>query len=255
MLIAIDIGNSHSVCGVYENDKLLFQWRLETHRQRTEDELYALIEQQFTFHEISRKNIRGFIISNVVPELTFSYQKLAEKYFDLDILFVGTNNIPYKLRYKKTIGADLIVNAEQAFEKYKDNLIILDFGTATTLTYIEKSGVFVGGLILPGLRTMSSSLSQSASLLPKISIEKPDEVITQETVTAMQSGLYWGYVGAMEKWIEKTKQEHGLDCQVIATGGLAKLIADDCNFEHKIEPYLTLDGLNTLYKRYQSTNE
>lgn len=250
MLLAIDIGNSHTVCGVFLDKSLQFQWRLETHRQRTEDELFALIQQQLSFHEVRRQDIEHIIIANVVPELTFSFQRLAEKFFKVKAILVGQDDIPLQLTYKSNIGADLIVNAEEAFEKYKTDLIILDFGTATTLTVVKREGQFIGGQILPGIHTMSNALSQSASLLPKISVERPEENICLDTVGAMQSGLYWGYVGAIEKLVTKTTEELGRECKIVASGGLAKLLTNDFSFEHSIEPHLTLDGLASLFEKF-----
>lgn len=253
MIFVIDIGNTNTVLGVFEDDELKYEWRLQTDRHKTEDEFGMLMKSLFDYYKISFSEIKGVIISSVVPPIMRAIENMCQTYFQLEPLIVGRENInPFlKMSYPnpQEIGADRIVNAVGAIEQYDPPLIIIDFGTATTYCYVDKSGAYYGGIITPGIKISMDALYSKASKLPKIEIQQPQTVIGRSTVDAMQSGVYYGYVGQVDGTVMRIKEEMNVDCHVIATGGFAPLIAKGAKTIDFVESHLTLKGLYLIYKK------
>ena len=253
MLFVLDIGNTHTVLGVFDKDELLYEWRIKTDRHKTGDEFGVLIHHLFDYKGISFSDINGVVISSVVPPIMFSLENMCRDYFRLEPIIVGKQDIKSYIEISypnpKEIGADRIVNAVSAIEAYGAPLIIIDFGTATTFCYIDEQATYNGGVIAPGINISMEALYTKASKLPKIDITSPEKVIGRSTVEAMQSGAYYGYVSQVDGIIEKIKNEVGVNPKVIATGGLANHIAKDSSTIHEVDSHLTLRGLNLIYQK------
>lgn len=255
MLLLIDVGNTNIVFGVYKEDKLIYDWRIATDKNKTSDEYGLLFEQIFKYHGICPKDVEDIIISSVVPTLMYTLSAMSIKYFNKEPLVVGPGiktgmNIKYD--NPKEVGADRIVNAVAAYEKYGGPIIIVDFGTAITFCVVSKEGDYLGGTIAPGIKISSEALFQRTAKLPKVELIKPDTVIAKNTVNSIQSGLIYGYVGLVDYIIEKIIEEmkdRGNIKAVIGTGGFANLIATESKYINKVEKLLTLEGLNIIYKR------
>lgn len=252
MLLVIDVGNSNIVLGVYDGTLLLKTWRISTDRTRTTDEYAVLVHDLFRLAAIPFEDVKGIIISSVVPALTGLLEKLSRQYFSLKPVIVGPGiKTGMVSRYDNPaeVGADRIVNAVAGFEKYRSALIIVDFGTATTFDVVNKEGEFCGGAIAPGLMISMEALFQKASKLPRVEILKPPQLVATNTVNSMQAGIYYGYVGLVDEIVTRMKAECRENPVVIATGGLAGVIAPESRTIDKIEEFLTLDGLRILYGR------
>ncbi|HLS36131.1 MAG TPA: type III pantothenate kinase [Bacillota bacterium] len=253
MIFVLDAGNTHTVLGVFEEGTLRNEWRIRTDRRKTEDELGVLVKSLFDLKGISFSDINGLIISSVVPPLIEILEKMSMDYFDLKPLIIGRKEVDPHLAmnypYPREVGADRIVNAVGAIKKYGSPVIIVDFGTATTYCYVNEKEEYSGGLITPGITISMDALFSRASKLPKIGIRKPDRVIGKSTVGAMQSGLFYGYVGQVDGIIRKMKEETEQAIKVIATGGLASLIADASEMIDYVDHHLTLEGLYEIYMR------
>lgn len=253
MIFVIDIGNTNTVLGVFEHEQLKYEWRLQTDRHKTKDEFGMLVKSLFDYYDISFSGIKGVIVSSVVPPIMRAVEGMCETYFNIDPLIIGRENIdPFlKMEYPnpQEIGADRIVNAVGAIELYGFPLIIIDFGTATTYCYVDESGAYYGGIITPGIKISMDALYSKASKLPKIEIQQPQSVIGQSTIDAMQSGVYYGYISQVDGTVSRIKEEMAIDCQVIATGGFAPLIAKGSKNIDVVEPHLTLKGLYSIYRK------
>lgn len=253
MLFVLDIGNTHTVLGVFDKNELLYEWRIKTDRHKTGDEFGMLIHHLFDYKGISFSDINGVVISSVVPTIMFSLQNMCRDYFRIEPIIVGEHDIKSYIEISypnpKEIGADRIVNAVSAIEIYGAPLIIIDFGTATTFCYIDEESTYNGGVIAPGINISLEALYTKASKLPKIDIKSPEKVIGRSTVEAMQSGAYYGYVSQVDGIIEKIKNEVGVNPKIIATGGLANHIAKESTTIHEVDRHLTLKGLNIIYQR------
>jgi type III pantothenate kinase len=256
MILVLDVGNTNIVLGIYEEKKLLVEWRLSTDYKRTSDEYAIQVSQLFNQSEIDMKDIEGVIISSVVPNIMYSLEHMIRKYFNTTPIIVGPGvktGINIKYDNPKEVGADRIVNAVSAFEMYKKPLIIIDFGTATTFCAIAKNGDYLGGTICPGIKISSEALFERAAKLPRVELIKPETVICKNTVASMQAGIIYGYIGQVDYIVNIMKQEMMAkgeeDIVVIATGGLAKLIAKDSSTIDKVEPFLTLEGLRIIYQK------
>lgn len=250
-LLVIDVGNTNMALGLYSGDILLANWRLETKKERTSDELGVFIRELLTFSNFKLEEIKKITISNVVPPLTYTLTEMCRTYFQTEPFFV-THNIksPINIRLDnpKEIGADRLVNAVAAYSEFKTDLIVIDFGTATTFDYIDCHGSYRGGSICPGIKISSDALFHRASKLPRVEITRPDKVIGANTIDCMQSGLYFGYLGLIDSMVERMQSEIGKPVKVIATGGLANLIAKDSTTITTVDEDLTLKGLKLLYK-------
>ncbi len=256
MVLLIDVGNTNIVLGVFDKDNLIADWRLSTDTKKTSDEYGIEILQLFLYSDLEYKQIKGVIISSVVPNIMYSLEHLIRKYFKLEPVIVGPGiktGINIKYDNPKEVGADRIVNAVAAHYEYKKPIIIIDFGTATTFCAVNKSGDYLGGTICPGIKISSEALFERAAKLPRIELVKPNSIIGKNTITSMQAGVIYGYVGQVKYVVSKMKKEM-MDLGeeepfVIATGGLATLIAEEARCIDKIDPLLTLKGLNIIYKK------
>ncbi|MCB1782909.1 MAG: type III pantothenate kinase [Alphaproteobacteria bacterium] len=255
MLLAIDIGNTNTVFALYDEDELTESWRCKTESARSADEYAVFLNQLFDLSSTNWTDIQDIIVSSVVPDVTFHIEKFCRKYLDCAPLFVDANctNLIIDLDMPGEIGADRIVNAVAVTAHYQTPAIVIDFGTATTFDVIDTGGIYRGGVIAPGVRLSLEALSRRAAKLPLIGIQKPSRLIGKNTTDAMQSGMYWGYIGLIEGIIEKIEQEMGQDAFVIATGGLAPLYAQSTDVIHAVDEHLILKGLLQIYKDNKNT--
>ena len=252
MLLVIDAGNSNIVLGIYDGEVLLKNWRISTDRSKSADEYGILFNNLLISTGIGVANITDIIISSVVPTLTGVLERLSRGYFGIRPHIVGPGiRTGMSIHYDnpKEVGADRIVNAVAGYEKYRTALIIVDFGTATTFDYVNGKGEYCGGAIAPGLMISMEALFQRASKLPWVEIVKPPGVIAKNTVNSMQAGIFYGYVGLVDEIVGRMKRESRESPKVIATGGLASLIAPESKSIETVEEYLTLEGLRILYLR------
>ncbi|MDC1541841.1 type III pantothenate kinase [Candidatus Pseudothioglobus singularis] len=256
MLFVLDIGNTNTVLGVFEQDELKYEWRIKTDRHKTADEFGILFQSLFEHKGVSFSDITDIIISSVVPPIITALEEMCELYFGMEPYVVGKDDYSslLKMNYPnpQEIGADRIVNAVAAIEKYGAPLIIIDFGTATTFCCIDENRSYSGGIITPGVHISVEALYHKASKLPKIEFEAPEHIIGKSTVEAMQSGFYYGYVCQIDGLVNKIKQQVHREPKVIATGGFSELIAKDSETIDVVDPYLTLNGLYTIYKKMNS---
>lgn len=252
MLLVFDVGNTNIVLGVYDKDKLLVHWRISTDRQKTADEYGILLKNLFDYSDVDMNAVKAVAISSVVPPLIVPLTRMCQRYFNVEPLVVGPGvktGIRIKYENPREVGADRIVNAIAAYEKYKGPLIVVDFGTATTFCVITAEGDYLGGAIAPGIGISTEALFQRAAKLPRIELVKPKTVICRNTVTSMQSGIIFGFVGQVDEIVRRIKEELGTDARVVATGGLANLMAIESNTIDVVEPFLTLEGLRIIYER------
>ena len=256
MLLVIDVGNSNIVLGIYDGERLVKDWRISTDKLKTSDEYGILFHNLLMLSGTGFADITDIIISSVVPPLTGVLEKLSNRYFNLKPLVVGPGiktGMPIHYDNPKEVGADRIVNAVGGYEKFRSSLIIVDFGTATTFDYVNGKGEYCGGAIAPGLTISMEALFQKASKLPRVEIIKPPGVIAKNTVNSMQAGIFYGYVGLVEEIVGRMKRECRENPKVIATGGLAGLVAPEAKSIEAVEEYLTLEGLRILYQRNRDT--
>ncbi|GLY12861.1 type III pantothenate kinase [Bacillus badius] len=252
LIFVLDVGNTNTVLGVYEEDELKFHWRIETSRNKTEDEYGMIVKNLFQHVGITFDQIEGIIISSVVPPIMFSLEQMCQKYFHIKPMIVGPGmktGLNIKYENPREVGADRIVNAVAAIHEYGSPLIIVDFGTATTYCYIDEDGHYMGGAIAPGINISTEALYSRAAKLPRIEIIRPDHVVGKNTVAAMQAGILYGYVGQVDGIVNRMKEQSKKTPTVVATGGLAPLIGEEAQSIDIIDPLLTLKGLCLIYKR------
>jgi type III pantothenate kinase len=258
MLLAIDAGNTNIVLGVFDDATLIQSWRLQTLRERTSDELGLLVDGLFAHSRIERVQIRGIIVGSVVPPLTPTIHAMSKRYFGVPTLTIEPGletGMPILYDNPAEVGADRIVNGIAGFERFGRSsglpLIVVDFGTATTLDAITAKGEYLGGAICPGVQISADALFQRAARLPRIDVRKPARIIGRTTIGAMESGLFYGYVGMVEGLVRRMRDELGGDAVCVATGGLADVIAPETPLIQHVDPDLTLHGLRIVWERNQ----
>ena len=256
MLLAIDVGNTNIVIGVFRGATLVHSWRLTTIRERTSDELGILVSDLCDRNEIRQSDISGIVIASVVPPLTGTLVTMVTQYFNrVPLLFEPAVNggIPILIDNPAEVGADRVVNSIAAFATYGKGLpiIVVDFGTATTFDAVSAKGEYLGGIICPGPQVSADALFQRAAKLPRIDVRKPPRAIGTNTVHAMQSGTFWGYVDMVEGLVKRMKAELGGAAVVVATGGLASIVAPESKMIEHVDPELTLRGLRLWWERQQ----
>ncbi|OPJ54830.1 type III pantothenate kinase [Alkalithermobacter paradoxus] len=251
MLLVFDVGNTNIVVGVYDGKKLIKDWRISTDKDKTSDEYGMLIRQLFRYENLELELIDDVIISSVVPNVMHSLENFARKYCGKEPMVVGPGiktGINIKYDNPKQVGADRIVNAVAAYDKYGGPIIVVDFGTATTFCAISQNGEYLGGTISPGIKISSEALFQKASKLPRVELIKPEMVICKNTVSAMQAGIIYGYAGLVDNIVNMMKKElKNKNVKVIATGGLASLIFSESKSIDYVDKDLTLEGLRLIH--------
>lgn len=256
MLLAIDVGNTNIGLGVFDAATLIQSWRLATERERTADELGLIVVGLFAQHEIGKARVSGVVLGSVVPPLTTTMRLMTERCFGLKALVVepGTETgMPILYDNPAEVGADRIVNGIAAYERFGRTtarpLVVVDFGTATTFDAITAKGEYLGGAICPGVQISADALFHRAARLPRIDVRKPSRIVGRTTVGAMESGLFWGYVGMVEGLVRRMSDELGGDAVCVATGGLASIIAPETPLIQHVDPDLTLQGLRLVWER------
>ncbi len=257
MLLVIDVGNTNTVLGMYREEKLVRNWRVTTDKSRTVDEYAMLVHELFRLSDIHFTDIGDVIVSCVVPPMLNTLEGLCRQYFKLNPYVVGPGiktGMPIQYDNPREVGADRIVNAVAAYEKYRRSLIIVDFGTATTFDFISAKGEYQGGAIAPGMAISAEALFEKASKLPRVEFVRPPQVIAKNTVNSMQSGLFFGYAGLVDGIVERMKQETRENPLVVATGGLAEQVSAASQTIDEVDPFLTLEGLRIIYLRNKAAS-
>jgi type III pantothenate kinase len=263
MLLVLDVGNTNTVLGVYENStpgfvgkaaapRLMAHWRVATVMTHTVDEYGVLFRNLFAIGKVEVAEVRGIIVSSVVPPMDSTLREVCERYFHLKPLFVEPGiktGMPVLYDNPQEVGADRIVNGVAAFEKFGGPCVVVDLGTATTFDAISRKGEYLGGVISPGIGISARSLYEHTARLPLVDIRKPSKVIGTNTVGSIQAGLFFGYLGLVDGILERLINELGSDTKVVATGGLASLIGDHSKYIKNVDDLLTLDGLRIIWER------
>jgi type III pantothenate kinase len=256
MLLVIDSGNTNTVFAVFDGEDRRGQWRASTNPSRTADEYAVWLTQLMSLVGLAASDIHATIIANVVPATAYALKTLCERYYGAAPMIVGEVGVDLGIGIRvpnpSEVGADRLVNAVAAHRRYPgEDKIVVDFGTATTFDVVDAGGNYAGGVIAPGVNLSLQALYMAAAKLPGINIHRPASVIGTATVPAMQSGIYWGYVGLIEGLVERIRTELGRPALVIATGGLAPLFADATRVIDRVDPDLTIFGLLEIFKRNQ----
>lgn len=255
MLLVIDIGNTNITLGIFEGDNIIGNYRLTTKFQRTSDEYGFMLLSFINASDITVEDIDDIIISSVVPKINYSFTNSIIKYFKKEPIRIGPGiktGISIRTENPVELGADRLVDAAGAYYIYGGPCLVIDFGTATTFDIVSKDGCFIGGAIAPGIGTSSNALSSQAAKLPEISISKPKSIIGKNTVSSMQAGTLYGYIGLTEKIIDQIKKEYGEDLKVISTGGLGKMISKETDSIDIYDQDLTFKGLKIIYDKNKS---
>lgn len=252
MLLVIDVGNTNIVLGIFKDQELVDHWRVSTDRLRTTDEYGVLIRHLFYLNGVNSEEIDAIIISSVVPPVMPTLERMCQRYFGLTPLVIGPGvktGMDIKYDNPREVGADRIVNAVAAYEKFGGPVIIIDFGTATTFCAVDKKGTYLGGAICPGIGISTDALVQRTAKLPRIEVVQAEKVICRNTVESMQAGVFYGFVGQVDGIVTRMRRELGCKAKVVATGGLAVIVAPGTDAIDVVEPMLTLEGLKIIYDR------
>jgi len=252
MLLAIEQGNTNTLFAVHDGADWIAQWRTATESSRTADEYAVWLSQLLSMHDLKLDALDGCIISSVVPQSIFNLRNLSRRYLNVEPLVIGDNvelGMPVRILKPSEAGADRLVNAIGAHLLYPGDLIIIDSGTATTFDVVAADGAFEGGVIAPGINLSLQALHEAAAMLPRIAIQKPDRVIGKDTVSNMQSGVFWGYVALIEGLVARIKTEWGKPMTVIGTGGVASLFEGATSSIDRFDPDLTIRGLLEIWRR------
>ena len=252
MLLVIDVGNTNIVLGIFKDQELVDHWRVSTDRLRTTDEYGVLIRHLFYLNGVNSEEIDAIIISSVVPPVMPTLERMCQRYFGLTPLVIGPGvktGMDIKYDNPREVGADRIVNAVAAYEKFGGPVIIIDFGTATTFCAVDKKGTYLGGAICPGIGISTDALVQRTAKLPRIQVVQAEKVICRNTVESMQAGVFYGFVGQVDGIVTRMRRELGCKAKVVATGGLAVIVAPATDAIDVVEPMLTLEGLKIIYDR------
>ncbi len=250
MFLAIDVGNTHTVFGIYADGALVHQFRMETRAQATRDELVAFLSSLFASKGLHLADVEGVGVACVVPTLLYSLSRLGRSLWGHDPFVVDHTvdaGLAIRLFRPEEVGADRIVNASEAYRRLGASILV-DFGTATTFDVVSPDGEYLGGCITPGVTISMEALYQRASKLPRVHVTRPDRALGQSTVEAMQAGVYFGYASLVDGLVNRLQAETGFTCRVAATGGLAQLIAVDSETIEEVYPDLTLDGIYRIWK-------
>src|SRR5256714_8537187 len=253
MLLVLDVGNTNTTLGLYEGRELKHNWRLTSERQRTVDEYGIMCRTLLDLAGLDSSSITAMAVSSVVPMLDFTLYKMAQVYFNLEPLFVTTQNAGMPVLYDdpREVGADRVVNAVAAFEKYGGPCIVVDFGTATTFDAISAAGEYLGGIIYPGIQISADALFQRAARLRNTDIRRPDKLIGTTPAQSIQSGLYYGNIALVDGVLQRMIDELGAGTRVIATGGLAPLISRGSQLIETVDADITLEGLRIIHERQE----
>ncbi len=252
MLLAIEQGNTNTLFAVYDGANWIAQWRTATESTRTADEYAVWLSQLLAMRELKLEALNGCIISSVVPQSIFNLRNLSRRYLNVEPLIIGENvdlGMPVRILKPSEAGADRLVNAIGAHLAYPGDLIIVDSGTATTFDVVAADGAFEGGVIAPGVNLSLQALHEAAAMLPRIAIQRPDKVIGKDTVSNMQSGVFWGYVALIEGLVARIKAEWARPMTVIGTGGVASLFEGATDSIDRFDPDLTIRGLLEIWRR------
>lgn len=253
MILTLDVGNTNITFGVYDGQDLVTTFRITTKIARTSDEYGILIRDLLRMNDVNRADIEGSIVASVVPNIMHSLTGAMVRYIGSNPIVVGPGTktgIQIKTKNPREIGADRVVDAVAAYEKYGGPILVLDFGTATTYDYVSADGSLMAGVTAPGIRISAAALSENAAKLPKIEIKKPDSILAGDTVTSMQAGIMYGQIGQTEYIIKQIKKETGChDMKVVATGGLGRAISQETDLIDLYDQTLTLDGLRIIFEK------
>jgi type III pantothenate kinase len=264
MLLVVDVGNTNTVLGVFEqkddatgagrHGKLIAHWRVSTNKSQTVDEYGVLFRNLFAMNGIEVSAVQGIVISSVVPPLDSTLREVCERYFQVKPLFIEPGvktGMPVHYDNPAEVGADRIVNSVAAFEKFGGPCIVVDFGTATTFDVVSPKGEYLGGVITPGIGISADALFERTARLPRVDIRKPPSVVATNTVNSLQAGLYYGYLGLIDGILERLIAELDGEVKVVATGGLASLMGSGSKYIREVDDLLTLEGLRIIYERNQ----
>ena len=258
MILAMDVGNTNIKTALFDGPEMYKYWRLSTNITSTSDEYGIRLSSMFDHEGVPASAVEGIVVSSVVPTINFTIEHMLQNYFGRTPLFVAPGvKTGINIRYEnpRELGSDRIANAVAAYEEYGGPCIFIDFGTATTFGVVDEGGSFLGGLICPGIKLSSEALVTGTAKLPRFELTRPDSVLGRTTLTNLQSGMYYGYVGLVKNIVRKIRQELGRDAFVVATGGMALMIAEESKAIDKLDGLLTLKGLRLIYERNRMEGE